>query len=125
MSLYCPTHVDRAPPGLTFDRILGDVRCIPDKSTFRRAPWSKKQGMVFCKFYNDDGSPFKGCSRHLLETACDQLRKLGYEVKSGIEIEFVVLKSDTKEPYDNSTYYSLHSLAEAADDIDDLLEEFE
>jgi glutamine synthetase len=66
MSFFCPAYVDRAPPGLNFERVLGDVRCVPDKSTFRVSPWSKKQGMVFCNFFDDEGLPFKGCPRHLL-----------------------------------------------------------
>ena len=51
------------------------------------------------------------------------MKKIGLEVKIGIEIEFVVVKKGTLEPYDNSTYYSLHSLAEYADDIESLIDE--
>lgn len=118
MSLYCPAFSDIIPKGLTFSNPYGDLRCIPDKSTFRKAPWSEKQGFCFVKFYNDDSSPFEGCPRHLLEKALAQLKELGYTVKCGIEIEYTVLKKGTYEPYDNSTYYSLHSMAMYAEDVE-------
>lgn len=121
MSLYCPTFSDIIPKGLTFDKPYGDLRAIPDKSTFRKAPWSKNQGMCFVKFYNNDNTPFEGCPRYLLEKSLGQLKEMGYSIKAGFEIEFVVLKKGTFEPYDNSTYYSLHSMAMYSEDFENIL----
>jgi len=75
--------------------------------------------MVFVRLFNGDSTPFEGCPRYLLEKALNQLKELGgYSIKAGIEIEFTLLKKGTLEPYDNSTYYSLHSMAVYSEDIE-------
>lgn len=125
MSLFCPVFLDIIPKGLTFEKPYADLRCIPDKTTFRKAPWSKNQGVCFVRLFDESNKPFEACPRHLLEKAIGQLKDLGYTLKVGIEIEYTLLKKDTLEPYDNSTYYSLHSMAMYSEDIENLIKELE
>jgi glutamine synthetase len=48
---------------IRYENLLLEVRLIPDKSTFRIVPWSKKLGMVLSNLVNLDGTPFNLCPR--------------------------------------------------------------
>ena len=54
--------------------------------------------MILVNAINLDGSPFDLCPRKNLKVACEKLHQLyGYEIKVGVELEFVLLKPSLTE----------------------------
>ena len=67
---------------------------IPEKLTCNKVYWDSGIGFVFSKLMNNDGTPFHGCPRHLLNSAIELLKKYGYDLKVGVESEFVILDKE-------------------------------
>lgn len=76
---------------------------------------------MFCKLYNKDNTPYAECPRYVLEKAVKEFKEFGYEIKAGIELEWAVVKEDTRKPIDMGHYASMHSLAEGSHYIEPLL----
>jgi len=59
----------------------------------RQLPYSKKQGIVFCRFNNMDNTPFSGCPRFRLESARTELKAIGLELRVGFELDFSIFRN--------------------------------
>lgn len=90
---------------------------IPDRKSERSSPFHTNHQIVFPKFYLPDGTPFAGDPRYQLEKALEELKKLGYELKIGLEIEFYIFK-DNMEILESHVESSLSSLVDMIDDFD-------
>jgi glutamine synthetase len=69
-----------------------NVIMLPDPTTFRALPWAPETGWVLCDLYLRDGSPFPFAPRHVLRTALEQLRRAGYDLVAGIEMEWYITR---------------------------------
>ncbi|MFE7854168.1 hypothetical protein [Streptomyces sp. NPDC057403] len=73
-----------------WDQGFGDFLVIPDLDQVRMLPHRPGTALVFGTPVHDDTSPVEVAPRQLLATQLDRLRHLGYEVKVGVEAEFVL-----------------------------------
>jgi glutamine synthetase len=66
----------------------GDMVMVPDPSTFRVLPWAERTAWLLCdlRLRNGDAVPF--CSRSALRTALGRAAERGFELLTGIEVEF-------------------------------------
>jgi glutamine synthetase len=71
-----------------------DVVMVPDPTTFRVLPWLQRTGWMLCDLYFPDGSPVPFSTRRVCRDVLAQLDARGYTYRSGLEIEFHVLKLD-------------------------------
>ncbi len=88
VALFVPTVADMISEGLKLPDIFKDVRIVPDKSSYQACPWNDRVGLVFAQFQLLDGSEYRACPQSTLKRAIKELAELGYQIKSGIEIEF-------------------------------------
>jgi len=90
-----------------------DMYLKPDLSTYNVIPWLQSPDGNTCRFicdiYNPDGAPFEGDPRYILKKAVVEAKAMGYEFKTGPELEFFLFKkNDNKiEPNDAGGYFDL------------------
>ena len=77
--------------GLTGGR---DVIMVPDPRTFKILPWLAGTGWMLCDLYFKDGSPVPFSTRQVGRELLQRLTDRGYVYRTGLEIEFHVLKID-------------------------------
>ncbi len=84
-------------PGL---KGAGDIVMLPDPATFQVLPWAEKTGWILCDLYLKDGQPLPFCTRAKLRDALGLLAESGYDHRTGLELEFTVLRmTDPKLSY--------------------------
>ncbi len=66
----------------------GDVMMLPDPATFRVLPWAEGTGWVLCDLYSPDGRPVDLATRSVCRDAEQRLADQGYDVVTGLEVEF-------------------------------------
>ncbi|MEP6149441.1 MAG: hypothetical protein ABJ201_18645, partial [Nisaea sp.] len=69
-----------------------DVLMYPDPATFKVLPWSPHSGWMQADLMDADGVPLEVCSRGILRRAVERLNAQGYDLITGLEVEFHVLK---------------------------------
>ncbi|MEU3340418.1 glutamine synthetase family protein [Streptomyces sp. NPDC006668] len=88
------TDVDMRPLGgfdiAGWDQGFGDLRVRPDLTTVRLLPHRPLTALVFGTPLHDDDTPVEVAPRRVLEKQLQRMRELGYQVKAGIEAEFVL-----------------------------------
>ncbi len=107
-----------------FARIAeSDMFLVPDLDTFAAIPWEPGIGpngkeklptgsaRVICDVFTPNGDPFPGDPRWVLRRQLDRLRKMGYVLNTGPELEFFLLRrsADGVEtlPHDAAGYFDL------------------
>lgn len=70
----------------------GDILMVPDPATFRVLPWSTKNGWLLADLYLPNGEAVPVCSRTRLRDALGRLHARGFEIVTGLEIEFHVFR---------------------------------
>ena len=70
----------------------GDVLMHPDPATFKVLPWSPHSGWMQADLMDADGVPLEVCSRGILRRAVERLNAQGYDLVTGLEVEFHVLQ---------------------------------
>src|SRR3954453_5417725 len=89
-----------AEPG---SRLHGDVNfadqvLIPDPDTLRTIPWSPGTGSVLCTGYWDvPDRPQRASPRWAFGQLVAEANRLGYDVLTGHEYEYYLLRADTKQ----------------------------
>jgi len=68
----------------------GDVVMVMDPASFRVVPWAPDHGLVLCDVFERDGTPLGLSSRGILKDALARLAERGYDVVTGLEVEFHV-----------------------------------
>ncbi|MBM7570193.1 type III glutamate--ammonia ligase [Aquibacillus albus] len=82
-----------------------DILCIPDLRSLTILPWQKDLAW-FAGTLTEDGTPWSYCTRTILLNVMERAKKLGYEMKTGLEPEFFLLNEDEQggispsDPYD-------------------------
>ena len=86
---------------------------VPDMSTLRVVPWLEKTAMVLCDIADEhDGSPVTVAPRQILRDQIATAAEMGYEVKTGSELEFYLFQDSYgelaergyRDPRPSSTY---------------------
>jgi glutamine synthetase len=107
-----------------FARIAeSDMFLVPDLDTFAAIPWEPGIGpdgkqklptgsaRVICDVFTPNGDPFPGDPRWVLRRQLDRLKKMGYILNTGPELEFFLLRrsADGVEtlPHDAAGYFDL------------------
>lgn len=70
-----------------------DILCIPDLRSLTILPWQKDLAW-FAGTLTEDGTPWSYCTRTILLNVMEKAKKLGYEMKTGVEPEFFLLSED-------------------------------
>jgi len=81
------------------ERNYGDSILRLDLETAAVVPWMENTARVICDPYWPDGEPLHATSRHVLHRVLDELSKLGYTSRVGLEFEFYLLRNlSNREP---------------------------
>ncbi len=93
--LACDMEMDPVP-GYRFaswEGGYGDVRCVPDLGTLRRASWLDRTAVVLCDVYDEErGALVEVAPRAILKRQMERARAAGVEPMGGSELEFFVLR---------------------------------
>jgi len=108
----------------------GDIRLLPDPSTFRRLPWSPHSAWVLCDTVMKDGAAIPFAPRDVLRRTVKDLSAQGLALTIGIEIEFHVYaltgqpthSDSTMPPQPPGTRPIAHGYQYLTDGVYDLLE---
>jgi len=91
-------------PGYRFtswERGYGDVHCVPDAGTLRRAAWLDRTALVLCDVRAAAGdAPVSVAPRNILRRQLERAAAAGYVAMGASELEFFVLRE---------TYESAHA----------------
>jgi glutamine synthetase len=103
---------------------VGEVRLVPDPSTFVVAPYAPRTGVMLVDLRRLDGQPYKACPRHFLTRMVSGLTDRGMELRCGVESEFSLARADDGRhvPIDASLCFSTVGMAAAADVIDAIVD---
>ena len=117
--LACDMEMDPVP-GYAFaswEKGYGDVRCIPDWSTLRRAAWlpDSKSAIVLCDVVTETGSPVEVSPRRILQRQVERAREMGFAPKGGAELELYLFR----ETYDSARQKNWHGLVPFGSYIED------
>ncbi|MBX9944278.1 MAG: glutamine synthetase family protein [Reyranella sp.] len=69
-----------------------DVMMLPDPATFRVLPWAPHTGWMLCDILFADGRPMPLSTRHVLRQSLAALADQGYDLVTGLEVEFHLFK---------------------------------
>ncbi|MGW3134971.1 glutamine synthetase family protein [Streptomyces sp. NPDC001139] len=101
-----------------WDQGFGDFLVVPDLDQVRMLPHRPGTALVFGTPVHDDGSPVEVAPRQMLATQLARLHNLEYEVKVGIEAEFLLYTNspDGQVPaWTANLDYALQHLPELTD----------
>ncbi|MEH0576816.1 MULTISPECIES: glutamine synthetase family protein [Streptomyces] len=76
----------------SWDDGFQDMGFDADPQTLRVLPYLSRTALVHCDAVHRDGAPVEVAPRHLLRTWLGRLADLGYEVRVGLESEFVLCR---------------------------------
>jgi glutamine synthetase len=100
--LACDMEMDPVP-GYRFtswEKGYGDMRCLPDLSTLRRATWLDRTALVLCDVYAEEGdTPVEVAPRTILKRQIERAAAAGFRAMGGSELELFLLRE---------TYESAH-----------------
>jgi glutamine synthetase len=79
---YFPTETEGYP----------DILAVPDLATLRPVPWHERTALVLADFALQDGRPVPIAPRTVLKGVVERARRMGFEPRCGVELEFFLLK---------------------------------
>ncbi len=101
--LACDMEMDPVP-GYRFtswQKGYGDVRCMPDLATLRRAAWLSRTALVLCDVHVEPGEALVDVApRTILRRQLERVAAAGYTAMGASELEFFILRE---------TYESAHA----------------
>jgi len=93
--LACDMEMDPVP-GYRFASWAdgyGDIRCVPDVTTLRRATWLERTALVLCDVHVEEGDdPVAVAPRTILKRQVARAAAAGVRVMAASELEFFVLR---------------------------------
>lgn len=88
-----------------------DMVLMPDLSTFTVLPWDtgeESTACLICSIHTPEGEPFIGDPRNALMRVLKQAEDMGYTYKTGMEMEFFLLRADASHsPLDEAGYFDM------------------
>ncbi len=94
----------------------GEVRLVPDLSTFVVLPYAPQAAAILCDMQELDRTPWKLCPRNVLKRQIEQARRLGLSIEASFEPEFTlsVEEEGAIRPIDRSLCFSTDGMNRAA-----------
>ena len=97
-----------------------DMVAVPDPGTFAVLPWRpEEQGVarIFCDIRTPEGTAYEGDPRHVLRSAIDRAKAMGFETFDvGPELEYFLFQdSGGTEVLDRGGYFDLTTLDAGSD----------
>src|SRR5512134_3962343 len=81
----------------SWERGYGDMKVVPDLSTWRLLPWLPKTALVFCDVYTEEGEPVEEAPRWVLKRQLARAAAQGYGVKTAAELELYCFRETFEE----------------------------
>jgi len=82
----------------TWEKGYGDFSCRPDLATLRRIPWLEATALVMCDLFDEEtGEPVEVAPRTILRRQLERAAALGYTIKAGTELEFILFRESYEE----------------------------
>ena len=80
--------------GFDLEELTGcpNYSLVPDPLTFKVLPWAPQTGWILCDAYLKTGAPLPFDSRQVCRKALKDLQAIGYDIVSGLEVEFSLTK---------------------------------
>lgn len=78
-----------------------DTHLWPIDETLRAVPWRPGAALVLCAPRTAGGDPIAVSPRAALARQLDRARGLGFEVRTGFEVEFYLLDAQTRRPHES------------------------
>jgi glutamine synthetase len=95
--LACDMEMDPTP-GYAFaswETGYGDVHCVPDLGTLRRAAWLERTALVLCDVERGEPpAPVEVAPRSVLRRQLERAAARGLELRMGSELEFFLFRGD-------------------------------
>lgn len=105
-------------PGYKFaswEEGYGDIHCVPDFSTLRRAAWLPKTALVLADLFSDQEKPVEVSPRRILKRQTERARAAGFTIMGGSEIELYAFH----ETFDSARIKNYHDLQTMGSYIED------
>ncbi len=101
---------------------VGEVRLVPDTSTFRVLPYAPRAGVVLTDHVGLDGSPAPVCQRSFLKRMEGRLAERGLVLRAAFENEFslATVIDGVYVPVDSSLCFSTIGMAASQGYVDEL-----
>lgn len=80
---------------------MPDLFAKPDPTTLIQLPWKPEVGWMAADLWMD-GKPVEQCPRTVLRSVMAKASSDGYQMKSGVECEFFLLRPDGSAPFDGA-----------------------
>jgi glutamine synthetase len=95
---------------------VGEIRLVPDPTTYVRLPWLDGVGSVLCDQLGHDGRDWGGCPRGFLRRAVARAADRGLVARAAFESEFYLAEPgpDGPVPWGDGPVYSSAGLDRAA-----------
>jgi glutamine synthetase len=106
---------------------VGELRLVPDLSTFVSLAFSPRCGAMLSDLLQVDGRPWPLCPRTYLKRMIARALERGLAIRAAFEPEWVLTtrQGDQHVPFDGSLAYSGLGMTNAATVIDELVSAFE
>jgi glutamine synthetase len=106
--LACDMEMDVIPgyKYTSWETGYGDVHCVPDFATLRRADWLPGTALVLCDLFDRQEQPVEVSPRRMLQRQLARAREAGFTVMGGTEIELYAF-DDSFESARAKSYHDL------------------
>lgn len=106
---------------------VGEIRLVPDPTTFVIAPYAPKTGVVLVDMVTLDGQPYAASGRAFLKRMIEKASSQDLEIVAAFEPEWSLARKedDTFVPLDDSGCFTSYGMNAAADVILDIVEALE
>ncbi len=102
---------------------VGEIRLVPDPSTFVIAPYAPHTGVVLVDMLTNDRQPYGADGRHFLRRMSERAARQGLEVVAAFEPEWTLVaeRDGRPEPLDRSLCFSSQGMQGPAAVIDEVV----
>ena len=102
---------------------VGEIRLVPDPSTFVVAPYAPHTGVVLVDMLTYDRQPYAADGRHFLRRMVERAARQGLEVVAAFEPEWTLVaeRDGCPEPFDRSLCFSSQGMQGPAAFIDEVV----
>jgi glutamine synthetase len=103
---------------------VGEIRIVPDMTTYARLPWLDGVASVYCDQVGHDGLDWGACPRAFLKRAIGVAEAAGLSVQASFENEFYLAERtpDGLRPWGDGPVYSSAGLDRAAAAVNDIVD---
>jgi glutamine synthetase len=89
---------------------VGEIRLLPDASTFSVLPWARGSASVLCDQVGHDRLDWGACPRSYLKRVVARAAELGVHVQATFENEYYLARDlETREPFDHPGHTPVYS----------------